>query len=1076
MGQSNAEHPTDIHFVNGELYVVGRFILGGSQQTLNRVAHWNGTAFEAIGEGTNAAIYTVESYEFESAVGIGDLAVGGAFTEADGVTANKAAVWNGGEWDVLGTGFNNTVWAMETVSNRLYAGGQFTTASGVSANRVAYWGGSIWDNLGSGLNGNCYAISAFGGDPDPYGGEINPFVAVGGLFTTAGGVSASNVALWNPTTQVWTAFGTGNDGEVRALIEYETDLIAGGAFLNAGGVSANRIARWNGTAWTALGAGMNGVVRALTAFNGNIVAGGTFTQAGGNTANRIAQWNGTAWSTFGSGFNGDVYALVEFDGDLVAGGTFSTAGGNAASSVAVWNGVVWSQIGDGLPEDIYSLVVYRGKLIAVGQGSLGEGVSYEWDRVNWSPMKNVSTAMPTRFHLGWNYRQELVVQSSQVQGTHSGIPILLTQANFPTVMLDADGGKSALSGGGDVRVSTDADGNNLVPIDIVRFETNNNPSLARTEVWAKLPVQSSANTTFYVWWGKAGETQPATTNPAGRNAVYSDYQLVTHLDANPSGTAPQVTDVTGNSRDGTTSGMVAGNRIDYGIGRGYDFDGSNDYVSFGGGQWFDPQGNWTISFIASVDDLTNNSAALFGWSDGFIYNTYLMFVHRQDQGGVVLQYDQYGGYAEFTPSHAITAGVKYHWSVVRDAANGRYKLYKDGALVVDAAWSPFFFAYSQQFAIGSWSPTGGSHVDGQIDEFRVIVGALSLQRIATEYNNHSSPQTFTLANGTVLENTENAAVFDDGVYAAAVFTNLCGTCPAQSKLGIYFEDLPASLADWDYFDRVVEICFPDCDSLTINKIGEDNFGNGVYEFTNSSLSPFVFAVYSSYGDASYNHRFVFVQCDTDGLNEITLWDSGYLDKATLCNDALILPAGKRLRVKMLVQDTGETYYHDAIDNGHVRALVETDCLTVEIPPTPTPTPTATPIPTPTPTPEPTSTPEPTPTLTPVVYEPGGWQIWFEQFNAPAIRRPDGGYIVWFENYTVSPPVYGGWEIFFERFVPEAEIPLYTGGWEVDWILLSDPTIYEGGWEVDWVLRADPAVYDGGWDVDWETTQVSFTNG
>ena len=54
------------------------------------------------------------------------------------------------------------------------------------------------------------------------------------------------------------------------------------------------------------------------------------------------------------------------------------------------------------------------------------------------------------------------------------------------------------------------------------------------------------------------------------------------FDQNPGGGAPQLTDQTGNSVTGTTSGsMVAGDEVAGKIGNAWDFDGVNDQVSFG---------------------------------------------------------------------------------------------------------------------------------------------------------------------------------------------------------------------------------------------------------------------------------------------------------------------------------------------------------------------------------------------------------------------------------------------------------------------------------------------------------------
>jgi hypothetical protein len=70
-------------------------------------------------------------------------------------------------------------------------------------------------------------------------------VGGGNFFTTAGGVSVSRIARYNPSTRVWSALGTGTSSEVNALAVLPGgDVIAGGAFTTAGGVTANRIARY----------------------------------------------------------------------------------------------------------------------------------------------------------------------------------------------------------------------------------------------------------------------------------------------------------------------------------------------------------------------------------------------------------------------------------------------------------------------------------------------------------------------------------------------------------------------------------------------------------------------------------------------------------------------------------------------------------------------------------------------------------------------------------------------------------------------------------------------------------------
>jgi uncharacterized protein (DUF849 family) len=203
----------------------------------------------------------------------------------------------------------------------------------VPANRIARYNPTTntWSALGSGTNNSVTALAVLpGGD-----------VIVGGFFTTAGGVAASNIARYNPTTNTWAALGSGTNSDVFALTVLPGgDVIVGGNFTTAGGVSANRIARYNPTTntWSALGSGTNSDVFALAVLpGGDVIAGGGFSTAGGVATNTIARYNPTTntWSALGSGTNNPVYALAVLPGgDVIAGGNFLTAGGSVSAYFA----------------------------------------------------------------------------------------------------------------------------------------------------------------------------------------------------------------------------------------------------------------------------------------------------------------------------------------------------------------------------------------------------------------------------------------------------------------------------------------------------------------------------------------------------------------------------------------------------------------------------------------------------------------------------------------------------------------------------------------------------------------------
>ncbi len=281
-------------------------------------------------------------------------------------------------------GTNGEIQALIVYDNKLIAGGIFTTAGGVSAKYIAAWAawdGTTWSPLGSGMNGPVYALTVYDGK-----------LIAGGYFTTAGGVSVNNIAAWDGTT--WSPLGTGMNDIVYALTVYDGKLIAGGDFTTAGGISANRIAAWDNTtsAWSPLGSGMNGPVIAFTVHNDKLFAGGAFTTAGGTSANRIAAWDNTtsAWSPLGSGMNGPVFALKFFGGQLIAGGSFTTAGGVSANNIARFNVSIWVPVGTGMNSIVRAFTIYNNNLIAGGYFTTADGVSANhiasWNITTWSPL------------------------------------------------------------------------------------------------------------------------------------------------------------------------------------------------------------------------------------------------------------------------------------------------------------------------------------------------------------------------------------------------------------------------------------------------------------------------------------------------------------------------------------------------------------------------------------------------------------------------------------------------------------------------------------------------------------------
>ncbi len=97
------------------------------------------------------------------------------FTKAGGVDVNRIARWDGNNWQPLGSGMSNDVYALTVYNGELIAGGYFTKAGGVDANNIARWDGNNWQPLGSGMNNYVYALTVYNGE-----------LIAGGDFTKAG--------------------------------------------------------------------------------------------------------------------------------------------------------------------------------------------------------------------------------------------------------------------------------------------------------------------------------------------------------------------------------------------------------------------------------------------------------------------------------------------------------------------------------------------------------------------------------------------------------------------------------------------------------------------------------------------------------------------------------------------------------------------------------------------------------------------------------------------------------------------------------------------------------------------------
>lgn len=368
-----------------------------------------------------------------------ELVAGGYFTVADGMVVNCVARWDPGSpgWQPLGAGVNGPVLALTTwdpdgpgaSGAQLIAGGYFVAAGGDQVGFVARWDGTAWHDVGGGVDHVVSCLTTWDPDGD---GPLDTQLVAGGLFDTAGGVTANGVARWDGSS--WHGVGNGLDAQagVYTLTTWDPDgdgplakqLVAGGWIPTADGAPVGHVARWDGSDWHALGGGVVGAVFCLTTWDpdgdgplaAQLVAGGRFDTAGGVVVNHIARWDGAAWHALGGGADDGVYAVMSWDPDgvgpsdplLVAGGAFTAVGGAQVDYVARWDGSSWRGFGVGTDSFTNAFCTWdpdgdgpRPQQLIAGGGFTAAGRVPAGFSAMWSTLGPAFTAEPQDASVPW---------------------------------------------------------------------------------------------------------------------------------------------------------------------------------------------------------------------------------------------------------------------------------------------------------------------------------------------------------------------------------------------------------------------------------------------------------------------------------------------------------------------------------------------------------------------------------------------------------------------------------------------------------------------------------------------------
>ncbi len=352
---------------NGDLVAGGWFTHAGSV-TVNGVARWDGSGWNALGLGAGATGLVGSLHVLPN----GDLLAAGSFTLAGGV--DTVARWDGSTWSPFATGLGAAVARLAVVPNGDLLALVSPDATAPDRGNLAHWRNGAWQGIGPGLNGWISSMA-----PLPDGG------LVGTIYSPA---SSRRVARWDGVA--WTTFGVANGQVLGVTVLPNGDVVAAGWFTMIDGVAAIGTARWNGATWAPLVTGpAYDVTKVFALPNGDIV--GTSHLDSSSLPGHILRWSGAAWSAMGTGLDGPPGTFAALpNGDLVTAGLFTMAGGVAVQGLARWNGATWSNFAPGLGAAPWTIAVLpNGDLVASFAPRVVGGVSTtvaRWDGAGWSPL------------------------------------------------------------------------------------------------------------------------------------------------------------------------------------------------------------------------------------------------------------------------------------------------------------------------------------------------------------------------------------------------------------------------------------------------------------------------------------------------------------------------------------------------------------------------------------------------------------------------------------------------------------------------------------------------------------------
>jgi hypothetical protein len=329
------------------------------------------------------------------------------------------------------------------------------------------------------------------------------------------------------------------------------------------------------------------------------------------------------------------------------------------------------------------------------------------------------------------YRLPVTILSSAIDGNLTDFTVVITDEMAAVLSavdgpLDADGTRPSINGGGDVRFSADELGTQRLAVDVREWVTNNNPASGSLEVAVKVPtISAMSDTTIYLWWGKAGETQPAPGDPFGQFAAYDAGAWLASADGGASDRTGQRTMYA----SATPPAQIAGL-----IGEAAQVTVADRFYQTAAAI---PTYPVTMSMMARADVDGGRPMLTFSRTDTSINSLFCGL--DPERNPIAAVYNNTDGFQSFSGGTPPAVGEWAVISAVFASATDR-RLYRNGVQVSSATASLDYPIALNRFSVGRLErTTSNSYTGGSYDEIRLATVARSAAWIRAESTNLLTP-------------------------------------------------------------------------------------------------------------------------------------------------------------------------------------------------------------------------------------------------------------------------------------------------------------------------------------------------